>query len=812
MAKVINYTDDLIVHPTGIASDHAYASINSSYPITNGYTDATSTNYTRINLTTGSGATTYVYFTFDCSDIPANAIINSVTCQAKVSLSTTNSNRITTRQIRLYSGTTAMGSAYTVSTSTTAFTVTAGNWTRAQLEDARIRLYAVRGSQNTTSTYYFNFYGATLTIEYSVNSTEYTITADSLTPDIDVSPSVQDILSGGEGTIILEGASLTDIVVTDNNVDVTNQLVQHNVQSGSYSSTFIPSEFDYTNSRYDTSVGTNGVYSTNYIENGLTSHTSTTRCALYTITGSGQTSYMYYNFDCSDIPLNATITSVTCQFKGGSQGSSYYSSYVAQLCAGTTGKGSSVSVTGSNSSPSTVTINGGSNWTREELDEIKIKFQVTRGSSNTTTDSTWSFFGATLTVNYTITATNPYYWTYTINNINADHAIVVDSTGVYIPPDEDPTLTYWPITISSINATTDPDSGTTRVVQGTNQVITISPTDPQLTLALDNGVDITSQLVGGTPSNTYTVTTQVSGADYGFILNSSTGYYVSTNDGVSKSASVARVNFDFETSCVVTFTYINYAEANYDYGLFGKLDTTVATDGLTASSGSSSPSDSTNNYQLAMCSNSSSTQTITYSIPAGQHFIDIKYGKDDASDDGNDSLQWKITEITATESSSDYTYTLNNIQDKHSLIFVFGNVSFYYITSTGPNGVKLFPDGQQVVLEGDSYKINIIPTNISDTITLMDNNIDVSSSMDKDQGLDKYGNPVVSYSYKLNNIQTNHTLTIYSIVGDTEHFYIKENGMWVEVRQAFRKVNGVWQQIAFSAVGDSNTNFVRKDV
>ena len=812
MAKVINYTDDLIVHPTGIASDHAYASINSSYPITNGYTDATSTNYTRINLTTGSGATTYVYFTFDCSDIPANAIINSVTCQAKVSLSTTNSNRITTRQIRLYSGTTAMGSAYTVSTSTTAFTVTAGNWTRAQLEDARIRLYAVRGSQNTTSTYYFNFYGATLTIEYSVNSTEYTITADSLTPDIDVSPSVQDILSGGEGTIILEGASLTDIVVTDNNVDVTNQLVQHNVQSGSYSSTFIPSEFDYTNSRYDTSVGTNGVYSTNYIENGLTSHTSTTRCALYTITGSGQTSYMYYNFDCSDIPLNATITSVTCQFKGGSQGSSYYCSYVAQLCAGTTGKGSSVSVTGSNSSPSTVTINGGSNWTREELDEIKIKFQVTRGSSNTTTDSTWSFFGATLTVNYTITATNPYYWTYTINNIHADHAIVVDSTGVYIPPDEDPTLTYWPITISSINATTDPDSGTTRVVQGTNQVITISPTDPQLTLALDNGVDITSQLVGGTPSNTYTVTTQVSGADYGFILNSSTGYYVSTNDGVSKSASVARVNFDFEASCVVTFTYINYAEANYDYGLFGKLDTTVATDGLTASSGSSSPSDSTNNYQLAMCSNSSSTQPITYSIPAGQHFIDIKYGKDDASDDGNDSLQWKITEITATESSSDYTYTLNNIQDKHSLIFVFGNVSFYYITSTGPNGVKLFPDGQQVVLEGDSYKINIIPTNISDTITLMDNNIDVSSSMDKDQGLDKYGNPVVSYSYKLNNIQTNHTLTIYSIVGDTEHFYIKENGMWVEVRQAFRKVNGVWQQIAFSAVGDSNTNFVRKDV
>jgi hypothetical protein len=79
-------------------------------------------------------------------------------------------------------------------------------------------------------------------------------------------------------------------------------------------------------------------------------------------------------------------------------------------------------------------------------------------------------------------------------------------------------------------------------------------------------------------------------------LNSSTGYYVSTNNGVAKSASVARINMDFESSCLVTIQYINYAEANYDYGMFGKLDTTVATDGLTASSGTSSPSDSTNNY------------------------------------------------------------------------------------------------------------------------------------------------------------------------------------------------------------------------
>lgn len=217
-------------------------------------------------------------------------------------------------------------------------------------------------------------------------------------------------------------------------------------------------------------------------------------------------------------------------------------------------------------------------------------------------------------------------------------------TKEYVPdipdiPSEDPTETYHSITVSSINATTNPANGTIRVVEGSDQTITITPTDPQLTLALDNGVDITSQLQGGIPNNTYTIDTQVSGASYGFNLNNSTGYYVSTNNGVNKSASVARLNMNFESECLVTIQYINYAEENYDYGMFGKLDTAVATDGLTASSNSSSPSDSLSNYQLAMASNRTNTQTITYQVPIGQHFIDIKYGKDDASNSGNDNLQ-----------------------------------------------------------------------------------------------------------------------------------------------------------------------------
>ena len=62
--------------------------------------------------------------------------------------------------------------------------------------------------------------------------------------------------------------------------------------------------------------------------------------------------------------------------------------------------------------------------------------------------------------------------------MQAAHVVLVDLAGVFIPPEEDPQLTYYPITISSINATTDPSTGTTRVEAGSNETVIIYPTDP----------------------------------------------------------------------------------------------------------------------------------------------------------------------------------------------------------------------------------------------------------------------------------------------------------------------------------------------
>ena len=150
-------------HPTSYDSDYSAYSVSG---LNQGYTDSTSTNYATINLTRGSRAVTEFYYLFDTSSIPANATIKSVTCTAKCYISNANNNRVPTRQIQQFSGTNAKGSAHTLSTSTTAFSLTAGTWTRQELEDARIRMYAVRGTSQTTTSIYLRFYGATLTVEY----------------------------------------------------------------------------------------------------------------------------------------------------------------------------------------------------------------------------------------------------------------------------------------------------------------------------------------------------------------------------------------------------------------------------------------------------------------------------------------------------------------------------------------------------------------------------------------------------------------------------------------------------------------------
>ena len=111
-----------------------------------------------------------------------------------------------------------------------------------------------------------------------------------------------------------------------------------------------PSSYDSTNSVVNTS------YTVSNPNNGNTDADSTTYMQAYLVTGSQAHTYVYYNFDTSDIPTNATIDSISCSAKCylSNTNTSRISTREFQLCTGTTTKGSATTFTSSTSSATTM--------------------------------------------------------------------------------------------------------------------------------------------------------------------------------------------------------------------------------------------------------------------------------------------------------------------------------------------------------------------------------------------------------------------------------------------------------------------------
>lgn len=793
MSRPINISDTLTFHPIGYTGQTNISAENSTYPWSRGYNDSSyTTNYARFQLSaTNTSTDCYIYYTFDINGIPEAATITSVSCSVRIS----RNNRVSSSTVQLYSNTTAKGSSTTFSsTQTTGSNVAltnisnTGSWTTSELNNLRLRITGRRSSTNQTG--YIYFWGATVTINYTIQGTEYEVISSNISNNVDsIDPEGVIYVFNEDYNLNIYAAAIDDFKVEDNGVNVNNLLVRHNTPTGgSISSTAksYTTGFDTSGAQFYTSSSTAGQTHfddpiNNTAENPATQPSSNSWTYVKDNGSNTAIGWANYTFDFSSIPENSIITNITVKVYGAREDSTVSSNRVSRvaLYSGNTLKGTEQELT--NTSKSIITINDVGTWTREELQNAQLRFSVSYYGG-------W-LGGITWTVEYDAPTQNPYYWVYTLTNIDEDHTIIVGDSIIEIP-EEDPQYEYYPITISSINAVTDPNKGTTRVVEGTNQTITIYPDDPLITLVTDNGVDITSQLVahGGTISDP-TVTT-LSGASYGFTLNSSTGYYVSNNKGIDKSAAVCRVSFDLPVRCLITIEYINYAEATYDFGIFGNID--VALNGDYKPANGSMPDSS---YKLA-CNTSayniSSVQTITYEISAGQHYIDIKYTKDDATSSNNDTLQWKITNIEALETNNYYTYTLSNIQSAHSLIFIFGNVTYYIINSSGSN-CKLYPSGSTVILPGESYSLTSVPNNYSFNVSGTDNNQDITSSIQRvEQQVTKDGNTytVVNYTYSLTNVQSNHNIVINCI--PTVLSYIKLDDRWVNISQIYKKSSGSW--------------------
>ena len=385
------------------------------------------------------------------------------------------------------------------------------------------------------------------------------------------------------------------------------------------------------------------------VSNAANMYNNTDNTSYATVTNSRASTTSYYiylrGFNFSAIPEGAIVNSFTVKLKARESGVSTSTSYKPYLANGTTAINGSCDVITTTAATHTFTgISADWETIVDYGSDFGIRINCRRASRNTT--SYMYIYGAEIEVDYTI----PVHYDVTINN-----------------------STSATVTASDTNP-----------LEGTNVEIKAS-TISGITVK-DNGTDVTSQFVQRQETaESYNV---VNVGTYGFDLNSSTGYYVSNNKGVSKSASVCRVDFHVPVSATITFTYINYAEQGYDFGVFGNIDVALSNNYYAAGSSGATITDSS--YKLACNTsshNTSSAQTLTYDMSAGDHSIWVKYSKDDASDSNNDTLQFKVT-IALNEPFTPgvyYGYDINNIHANHVIVVTAsgGDTSKIYVKLNG---------------------------------------------------------------------------------------------------------------------------------
>lgn len=126
----------------------------------------------------------------------------------------------------------------------------------------------------------------------------------------------------------------------------------------------------------------------------------------------------------------------------------------------------------------------------------------------------------------------------------------------------------------------------------------------------------------------------VSGASYGFSKKSN-GYYESNNKNVNSSYAMCKVVLWAKEDTTVTLNCINYAESNYDYGLISEIDTML---------GLSSDADSSGVFKNFKGQSSPDAVQVVIPVPAGDHFICVKYRKDGSGSEGNDRFMFAVAE------------------------------------------------------------------------------------------------------------------------------------------------------------------------
>lgn len=135
------------------------------------------------------------------------------------------------------------------------------------------------------------------------------------------------------------------------------------------------------------------------IANAYTDSDSTTYAGIYAARGNYAETWVYFQFDTSQIPAGANILEVTCKVKASyTANNTIMPTHEVQLFTGTTPKGSATAI-GTSASERTLDVG---TWTREELNNVRVRLFLKRSTTQPNTSYAGRFYGATLTIKYKI--------------------------------------------------------------------------------------------------------------------------------------------------------------------------------------------------------------------------------------------------------------------------------------------------------------------------------------------------------------------------------------------------------------------------
>lgn len=145
---------------------------------------------------------------------------------------------------------------------------------------------------------------------------------------------------------------------------------------------------------------------------GHADSTSTDYASMNLTRGQSAQSYMYWEFSLPSIPTDATIDSITCNYKARVSNSStnYIALATIQLYSGTTAKGSSKSIRTTSTSASSLSATQIGSWTPAEINAgMRLRTWAQRGGSRTTSNYYIYFYGADVEIEYTEASGNKVY-------------------------------------------------------------------------------------------------------------------------------------------------------------------------------------------------------------------------------------------------------------------------------------------------------------------------------------------------------------------------------------------------------------------